>query len=319
VYEVPPRPVFEDFSLRVAAMSASALTAETPVETAAETAAQAVPEGALETEEMVPEEMVPEAFADIPEIVVTPQVLEEPVAGMGWEPSSELVEDEESYEEFLPVVPDEFPAYEAPEVERTAAPPPLTVAAAAQAAAAEATVVIPPEPVVEVLAGDDLRARIEATRRRIREELEQPFAKMEEIDLAEPPYPVVSPVPEPVAGVPPAAAPPPQVTAGPPPGAVPGVAGGSALGAPAVAAVAAGPAGAPGDGDGANLEYEAMRARIEMTRSRLKAKAFDAMMAGESSLLGRDPNGAQARPVKIDGIDGEIEHKVETTLREQGD
>ena len=42
-------------------------------------------------------------------------------------------------------------------------------------------------------------------------------------------------------------------------------------------------------------DYDAMRARIELTRSRLKAKAFDAMMAGESALLGRDPETTRLR------------------------
>ena len=39
------------------------------------------------------------------------------------------------------------------------------------------------------------------------------------------------------------------------------------------------------------VDYDSMKNRIESTRSRLKAKAFDAMMTGESALLGRDLEG----------------------------
>ena len=60
-----------------------------------------------------------------------------------------------------------------------------------------------------------------------------------------------------------------------------------------------------------------MRARIELTRSRLKAKAFDAMMAGESALLGRDEDlpGGATRPAVT--FDSEIEQTVDSTLREE--
>jgi hypothetical protein len=62
-------------------------------------------------------------------------------------------------------------------------------------------------------------------------------------------------------------------------------------------------------------DYDAMRARIELTRSRLKAKAFDAMMAGESALLGRDPETSPA-PARSATFDSEIEQTVDSTLRE---
>ncbi len=39
------------------------------------------------------------------------------------------------------------------------------------------------------------------------------------------------------------------------------------------------------------VDYDSMKSRIESTRSRLKAKAFDAMMTGEAALLGRDLEG----------------------------
>lgn len=353
VYEVPPMGAFEDFPIRVAAMSAA--LAGTPVEEA-----PAVPViGEAPDAEPIFAEI---EMAETAEIVVTPEVLEEPVPGMGWEPSSTLLE-EEAFDDFLPMVPEEFLPSEAPEVERlsaevaaqwstppTEAPPveapaaptapavdvplaPVIGAAAAAATAQAAAPVAPAGPVVEVLVGDDLRARIEATRRRIREELEQPFARMEDLGLAEPPFPVEAARPEPVVapsaepvigrpmttgpavGAPQAAAPGP--VAPPAPAAAPAP---TPVTAPAPVYVpAGGPVPPAGDDDGAGLEYEAMRARIEMTRSRLKAKAFDAMMAGESALLARDPNGAQPKPLRIDGVDKEIEHTVESSLREQED
>jgi hypothetical protein len=59
-----------------------------------------------------------------------------------------------------------------------------------------------------------------------------------------------------------------------------------------------------------------MRARIELTRSRLKAKAFDAMMAGEAALLGRDAAPpASTRPAPA--FDSDIEETVDNTLREE--
>ena len=63
-------------------------------------------------------------------------------------------------------------------------------------------------------------------------------------------------------------------------------------------------------------DYDAMRSRIELTRSRLKAKAFDAMMAGETSLLGRDTEPSSG-PVPFAGFDSEIEQTVDNTLREE--
>ena len=60
-----------------------------------------------------------------------------------------------------------------------------------------------------------------------------------------------------------------------------------------------------------------MRARIELTRSRLKAKAFDAMMAGETALLGRDDGARSSGPVPSAGFDSEIEQTVDNTLREE--
>ncbi len=150
----------------------------------------------------------------------------------------------------------------------------------------------PSQAAAEAELGDDLKSRIEETRRRIREELEKPFAAVDE-----------PPIPEPFQSV---AAPAPVI--------------GEAIrtsipangGAPAQPAA---PAEVSEGGSGS--DFDAMRARIELTRSRLKAKAFDAMMAGESALLGRDDNlqGGAFKPAAP--VDSEIEQTVDSTLREE--
>lgn len=62
-----------------------------------------------------------------------------------------------------------------------------------------------------------------------------------------------------------------------------------------------------------------MRRRIEETRLRLKAKAFDAMMSGESALLSRD-TGARPVPKPDDaGIDGEVASTIDETLSQEDD
>jgi len=62
-----------------------------------------------------------------------------------------------------------------------------------------------------------------------------------------------------------------------------------------------------------------MRTRIEETRGRLKAKAFDAMMTGESALLGREsPEKAAERPGPA-VLDHDVDQTIETTLREEED
>ena len=66
------------------------------------------------------------------------------------------------------------------------------------------------------------------------------------------------------------------------------------------------------------VDYDAMRSRIELTRSRLKAKAFDAMMSGESALLGRDPQGAK-RPNIVPAVDSEVNDTIENSLKELED
>jgi hypothetical protein len=65
------------------------------------------------------------------------------------------------------------------------------------------------------------------------------------------------------------------------------------------------------------VDYDSMKDRIETTRSRLKAKAFDAMMTGESALLGRDIAGTGRAHAKMAGVDSDIDQTIETSLREE--
>ncbi|MGO8683283.1 MAG: hypothetical protein ACLQUT_01675 [Thermoleophilia bacterium] len=86
-------------------------------------------------------------------------------------------------------------------------------------------------------------------------------------------------------------------------------------GTAAVAALAAAPAAAaettttPAARE-AGIDQVEMRRRIEETRARLKAKAFDAMMTGESALLARDQGD---KPVPRDV---EVDKEVATTIEE---
>ena len=61
-----------------------------------------------------------------------------------------------------------------------------------------------------------------------------------------------------------------------------------------------------------NIDQAEMRRRIEETRARLKAKAFDAMMSGEAALLARD-SGEKPVP-RGDGVP--VDHDVAETLDE---
>jgi hypothetical protein len=65
------------------------------------------------------------------------------------------------------------------------------------------------------------------------------------------------------------------------------------------------------------VDYDSMKNRIESTRSRLKAKAFDAMMTGETALLGRDLDGVSHALGKVSGVDNDIDETIETSLREE--
>jgi len=202
-------------------------------------------------------------------------------------PSIEEVWDTEP--RVVPEVPPvaESPVMEAPTEPLVAEhPSPEPVAAAIPEAAVEpvAEPVVQPTtgaaPLAEEAPGDDLKSRIEETRRRIREELEKPFAAVDEPEAPEPARPVATAAP-------------------------------SNGGAPAQPVE---PAEAPAADES---DFDAMRARIELTRSRLKAKAFDAMMAGESALLGRDEQASSDVSKPAVSIDSEIEQTVDNTLREE--
>ncbi len=68
------------------------------------------------------------------------------------------------------------------------------------------------------------------------------------------------------------------------------------------------------------FDHDAMRRRIEETRNRLKAKAFDAMMKGESALLARDSDSpASTMPPQVDAgaLDSEVAETIDTTLIEE--
>jgi hypothetical protein len=289
--------------------------------------------------------------AEASEVLVTPELLEEPLPGAGWEPSAVFVQEEVELEELLPVVSDDVKPYEAPliapeegtdeawdvagwpEAAPAAAvgsafpeeePVPEWAAVAPFAAArvdeaperpetvagfepeVESEVIAEPaagaeaggavELTTEAAVGEDLRSRIEETRRRIREELEKPFAAVDEETPAVTPPPVT-----------PAAAAAAATVVGEPMQ--------TAVQPPRDGAVASAASAEPSDEDAS--DYDAMRARIELTRSRLKAKAFDAMMAGESSLLGRDLGGTSGPTGPTASFDSEIEQTVDSTLREE--
>ena len=60
-----------------------------------------------------------------------------------------------------------------------------------------------------------------------------------------------------------------------------------------------------------------MRRRIEETRARLKAKAFDAMMSGEAALLSRD-SGDKPVPKSGDhGLDEETDTVIDESLSQE--
>jgi hypothetical protein len=69
--------------------------------------------------------------------------------------------------------------------------------------------------------------------------------------------------------------------------------------------------------EGGSIDQAAMRRRIEETRARLKAKAFDAMMSGESALLRNDsdenvvPRGDEA------GLEPEIDSTIDESLSQE--
>ena len=71
--------------------------------------------------------------------------------------------------------------------------------------------------------------------------------------------------------------------------------------------------------EGGAIDQAEMRRRIEETRARLKAKAFDAMMSGESALLSRD-SGEKPVPTADDvKLDDEIESTIDESLSQEED
>jgi len=164
----------------------------------------------------------------------------------------------------------------------------------------QAAQMVAAEPVVELVSAEpiaspvdevtgvemDLRARIEETRRRIQAELERPFRLDSE-----------APAPEPVPA-PAGEAPATETTQAEPPAR-------DLLQAEL--------------GETRIFDYEEMRRRIEETRNRLKAKAFDAMLSGETALLSRDGTSgtdmaSTAAPLKVDD---EVERSIESGLSEE--
>jgi diguanylate cyclase (GGDEF)-like protein len=69
--------------------------------------------------------------------------------------------------------------------------------------------------------------------------------------------------------------------------------------------------------DGDTIDQAEMRSRIEATRTRLKVKAFDAMIRGESALLGRDGGEGPGRTCDHPVLDGDLEGLVEGALSEE--
>jgi hypothetical protein len=166
-------------------------------------------------------------------------------------------------------------------------------------------------PPAQVAPLDDLKARIEETRRRIRQELEQPFVSpvvaspVEDDWTVAPVLPTASAAPEPQ--------PTPFASAAPEPQPAP-----VAAVEPLVLAEEPVVSDEP-EAEEEPVDYDSMRSRIEVTRSRLKAKAFDAMMTGEAALLGRDTEDAEHRRKVASPVDSEVNDTIETSLREELD
>ena len=173
-------------------------------------------------------------------------------------------------------------------------------------APADASVVTPSdEPIVEVPAAQ---------------------APIAEAPLAEAPPAEAPPAEAPLAEAPPAEAPPAEaplveeaaepvveVPAAPAPIAEAPPAEAAAAPEPAAAAPEAGPVAR----EGGSIDQAEMRRRIEETRARLKAKAFDAMMSGESALLGRDSGASQVPKGDDIRLDGELESTIDESLSQE--
>jgi hypothetical protein len=230
------------------------------------------------------------------DVVSTPELLDEPLPGAGWESSLAPLA-EEDVEELFPIPAEEeiVDFDRVPEIEA----PPLN----GDAAAASGT---------PSISADDLKARIEETRRRIRRELDEPF--LGEGDTTPAPEPAVqelSDQPDDANAAVPAVEPevgsPEEMAAS----------SDEAL-APVAEVKEPAKSGPPPDME-LGVDFNAMKARIEQTRGRLKAKAFDAMMTGESALLGREAPGKAAERPGPAILDHDLDQTIETTLREEED
>jgi hypothetical protein len=242
------------------------------------------------------------------DVVVSPDLLDEPIPGSGWQSSLEPLAEEDFEQAFLiPMekeVAEPLPAasVESEQVEIVERAPSNGAGAAAA---------------VPGISPDDLRARIEETRRRIRRELDEPFLSESETT----PSPVApESLLEPRQGAPA------QESEGEEeiadlvvdsriePEQEPVTLETTTSAVPAPPKPAEVPAGTDQE---VAAEYYAIKARIQETRSRLKAKAFDAMMTGESALLGRDGSERLVGQPGMPNLDVEIDQTIERGLREE--
>jgi hypothetical protein len=65
------------------------------------------------------------------------------------------------------------------------------------------------------------------------------------------------------------------------------------------------------------IDQAEMRRRIEETRARLKAKAFDAMMSGEAALLARDSGDEVLTKEPEIEVDGEVANTIDESLSQE--
>jgi len=69
--------------------------------------------------------------------------------------------------------------------------------------------------------------------------------------------------------------------------------------------------------DHGTIDQAEMRSRIEATRTRLKVKAFDAMIRGQVALVGRDDGEAPGPTAKDAALDGDLDGMVDGAFSEQ--
>ena len=73
----------------------------------------------------------------------------------------------------------------------------------------------------------------------------------------------------------------------------------------------------PREWEGGAIDQAEMRSRIEETRTRLKVKAFDAMIRGRTALLAHDGGEAPAPAGDAPSLDGDLAGMVDGALSEQ--